>query len=293
MGNLNRFHHSWLTELQGIAKSSTQIPTATQLMLSDISLRAATAKTVLDAIDFDSLRKQANVSQLVLSETQLSVSNLAASYRSLTESIQSAESLFELPHFVLPGAIQEVTNTGYALDALHPQLGQLEIEDSDSEAYQVADHELEDYDFVAMLEKAGPQCVAMYRGAVTALMESNPDRARHVLTSLRELWNHLLRTLAPSRDLEQWIADNGDPKLIDNGKPTRYAKIRYVLKELSDDPLVDFVEADTNAMVKLYNLFGHLHRQEPGITDEQLRVIVLRSKSYLDYILRAWVWSKE
>ena len=45
----------------------------------------------------------------------------------------------------------------------------------------------------------------------------------------------------------------------------------------------DFIEADTRAMVKLYTLYGRLHALDTGVTDNQLRAITFRTKSYLSY----------
>ena len=80
---------------------------------------------------------------------------------------------------------------------------------------------------------------------------------------------------------------------LHDGKPTQHAKIRYALRDLEDEPLRDFVEADTRAMVKLYALYGRLHELDIGVTDEQLRAITIKTESYLSYILKVREWSLE
>ena len=291
--DFNRIHHSWISDLGDVMRSSTQLSSVTQLALSDISYRTAATKALFDGIDLESLRKHLNVRQPFMSDVQLSLSKFTASYNLLVESFRSLDSLFERPQFVLLGATRELSNTGFALDALRPQSEQQETEDFSLEIPPEAGDDFEYPDFVALLEGVGPEFVAMYDGAVAALEGNNPERSRHVLASLRELWNHLLRKLAPSEELGEWIGEQDNPRLLHDGSPTRYAKIRYVLRELIDEPLIEFVEADTTAMVKLYDLYGRLHRLETGVTDDQLRVIVLKTQSYLDYILRAWEWSRE
>ena len=291
--DFNRIHQSWVSDLREVMKSSTQLSSVTQLALSDISFRTAATKALFDGIDFEALRDRLNVDTSFIADVQLSLSNFNASYRLLAETFHSLDDLFERPQFVLLGATRELSNTGLALDALHPQREQEEADDFGLEAPPEIGGHLEHSDFVVLLESVGPEFVAMYDGAVTALEGTNPERSRHVLTSLRELWNHLLRELAPGEELGQWIGGQDNPRLLHNGSPTRYAKIRYVLRGLIDEPLIEFVEADATAMVKLYDLYGRLHRLQTGITDEQLHVIVLKTQSYLDYILRAWAWSKE
>ena len=127
--------------------------------------------------------------------------------------------------------------------------------------------------------------MATYRGAIEALSGDNPDRSRHVLSSLRTLLDNLLCKLAPQKEVREWIERNSIQGYLHNGQPTRHAKIRYVLRNLGE-PLRDFVEADTRAMVKLYTLYNRLHQLDIGVTDEQLRAIVLKTESYLVYILR-------
>ena len=64
-----------------------------------------------------------------------------------------------------------------------------------------------------------------------------------------------------------------------------------MLRDLGDEPLRDFVEADAKAIVKLYTLYGRLHGLDTGVTDEQLRAISFRTESYLSYLLRVREWS--
>ena len=290
---LDKAHHSWLSDLMDVTAQSTQLATIAKLTMSDIAHHLATVKAFRDNVDFNTLGKALSIQQSIMADVQHSMATFTTSYRQLAESLWSSADIVKMPAFVLPGATREVFATGYVLDVLHPPDGHLETQDLDLEVHSVASDSLDHSDLVALLERVGPDFLAMYKGAIVALEGNNTERSRHVLTSLRELWNHLLRKLAPNEELREWITEQTDPRFLDNGKPTRYAKIRYVLKDLAHDPLIEFVEADTSAMVKLYALYGRLHEVATGVSDEQLRVIVLKTQSYLDYMLRAWEWSKE
>ncbi|ADJ29226.1 hypothetical protein [Nitrosococcus watsonii] len=43
---------------------------------------------------------------------------------------------------------------------------------------------------------------------------------------------------------------------------------------------------DTRALVKMIELFNRVHELETALTDEQLRAILLRTNSWLMYILQ-------
>lgn len=74
--------------------------------------------------------------------------------------------------------------------------------------------------------------------------------------------------------------------LLHDGKPTRRARVLYVCRKLNNDPLTDFLMHDTRALVKLIELFNRVHELETALTDEQLRAILLRTDSWLMYILQ-------
>ena len=107
------------------------------------------------------------------------------------------------------------------------------------------------------------------------------------LARLRELWNHLLRRLAPDDLVTVWILGIASQKdLLHEGKPTRRARVLYICRDLNNDPLTEFLTHDTRAFVKLLDLFNRVHELETELTDEQLRAILLKSNSWLMYILQ-------
>ena len=108
---------------------------------------------------------------------------------------------------------------------------------------------------------------------------NNPDRFKACAYFLaRNFGNHLLRKLAPQAEVQAWAVEQcADQGFLHNGKPTRRARLSYVLKGLSVDPLRRFVEADTKSMIELYKLYDRLHGLDTGLTDEQLVAITLKN----------------
>ena len=126
-------------------------------------------------------------------------------------------------------------------------------------------------------------------GARNALSSENVDRARHILSSLRELWNHLLRRLAPDNLVHEWISEVEDKDgLLFEGRPTRRSRVLYVCRNLDHAPLSEFLVHDTRALVKLIGFFNRVHELETDLTDEQLRAILAKNDSWLMFILQIY-----
>ena len=114
-----------------------------------------------------------------------------------------------------------------------------------------------------------------------------PPLFSYILSSLRELWNHLLRRLAPDEYVLAWVSRD-DAELLHDGRPTRKARVLYVCRSINHEPLTDFIVQDTRALVTLVESFNRLHELESELTDEQLRALLLRTDSWLTYILQIW-----
>ena len=237
-------------------------------------------------INFDVIRSRFQIEMPVISGLESSIAHVAASYGSLAESFREISDITRLPAFVLPGATREIYTTSFALETLRPW--DERDEDVDEAEIQFrAEAELETSGCITLLQQVDPGLARPYIGARDALYGNNADRARHILSSLRELWNHLLRRLAPDDLVAAWIPGMPNYKdLLHEGKPTRRARVLFICRELNNDPLTDFFMYDTQALVKLIELFNRVHELETQLTDEQLRAILLKTDSWLMYILQ-------
>lgn len=287
--SLTAAHQSWLERIKPIQhdfSQFSQLQASAKLALCDTSLRLTATERLMAGIDFEAIKSRFQIEMPVISGLESSIANAAASYGSLAESLREISDITRLPAFVLPGATREIYTTSFALETLRPW-DERDEEEAETEIQLVAEAELETSGCIALLQQVDPGLARPYIGARDALYGNNTDRARHILSSLRELWNHLLRRLAPNDLVAAWIPGIANQKdLLHEGKPTRRARVLYVCRELNSDSLTDFLLHDTRALVKLIELFNRVHELETELTDEQLRAIVLKTDSWLMYILQ-------
>lgn len=287
--SLSAAHQSWLDTIKPIQHDFShisQLQASAKLALCDTSLRLAATERLMGGIDFEAIRGRFQIEMPVIAGLESSIAHVAASYGGLAESIREISDITRLPAFVLPGATREIYTTSFAIETLRPW-DERDENEAETEIQLVAEAELETSGCIALLQQVDPGLARPYIGARDALHGNNADRARHILSSLRELWNHLLRRLAPDDLVATWIPGVSNQKdLIHDGKPTRRARVLYVCRELNNDPLTDFLVHDTRALVKMIDLFNRVHELETALTDEQLRAILLRTDSWLMYILQ-------
>ena len=287
--SLSAAHQSWLDTIKPIQhdfSQLSQLQASAKLALCDTSLRLSATERLMAGIDFESIRSRFQIEMPVISGLESSIAHVAASYGNLAESLREISDITRLPAFVLPGATREIYTTSFALETLRPW-DERDEDEAETEIQLVAEAELETSGCIALLQQVDPGLARPYIGARDALYGNNADRARHILSSLRELWNHLLRRLAPDDLVAAWIPGVSNQKdLLHDGKPTRRARVLYVCRELNNDPLTDFLMHDTRALVKMIELFNRVHELETALTDEQLRAILLRTDSWLMYILQ-------
>lgn len=287
--SLSAAHQSWLDTIKPIQhdfSKLSQLQASAKLALCDTSLRLAATERLMAGIDFEAIRSRFQIEMPVIAGLESSIAHVAASYGNLAESLLEISDITRLPAFVLPGATREIYTTSFALETLRPW-DERDEDEAETEIQFVAEAELETSGCIALLQQVDPGLARPYIGARDALYGNNADRARHILSSLRELWNHLLRRLAPDDLVAAWIPCVSNQKdLLHDGKPTRRARVLYVCRELNNDPLTDFLMHDTRALVKMIELFNRVHELETALTDEQLRAILLRTDSWLMYILQ-------
>ena len=287
--SLATVHQSWLEHVNPIQHDLlqlSQLQASAKLALCDVSLQLVATERFMAGIDFEAIRSRFRIEKPIISGLESSTTRALASYGSLAESMRETSDIMRLPTFVLPGATREIYATSFALETLSPW-DERDEEEAETEIQLVAEAELETSNCIALLQQVDPELARPYIGARDALDGNNADRARHILISLRELWSHLLRQLAPDDLVTAWIPGVANQKgLLHEGEPTRRARVLYVCREINNDPLTDFLMHDTRALVKLIELFNRVHKLEAELTDEQLRAIVLKTDSWLMYILQ-------
>ena len=231
---LDKAHASWLSELNRVAVPSVQLEAITRLALSDISYDLAFTQRFLSQFNYDVLGKHLNVQLSVISEVQSAMSSLWASYEGLTESFVSVEDFVQLPSFVLPEATRGLSVKSHALESLQPS-PRLAGDDTSTETAIIKEG---DGGLSSLLGDMDPDLVPIYTGALESLDGSNPDRERHVLTSLRTLWDDVFRMMAPDSEVTAWAEAQALPseEYFHEGRPTRRARLAYVLRDVNSAP---------------------------------------------------------
>lgn len=280
-----RVHKTWRDAIKTAQNRMAQLQAIANLSLCDMTRQLTITEQLFLRIDLNSFRQTIALPDSVISNLEHVLRDVTSTYEKLSDSAQTIPKMTQLPMFSLSGATREIFTTGYALDAICVYEGP-EVDDTDK-IQLVAEVEQETFHCIALLKKVDPALVRPYIGARDALHSRNADKSRHVFVSLRELWSHLLHTLAPDERVIEWLREN-NKELLHDGRPTRKARVLYVCRNLNHGPLTDFLDKDTQALVKLIELFNHIHQLKVELTDEQLRALLLRTDSWLTYILQIW-----
>lgn len=284
--DIMRTHQTWIDAIKPVGDSIAQLQAAALLSLGDVAYKLTVTERLFAGIDFTGLARVAMLPSSVFPLLENVVGDVTSSFKRLSDSVRTIPDLTHLPVFVLPGATREVFTTGYALNTVHIP-GKPERERDSSEVQLLEEAKQETSGCIGLLQAVDPALARPYIGAHDALRGRNADRARHILSSLRELWNHLLRRLAPDEYVLAWVPRD-DAELLHDGRPTRKARVLYVCRSINHEPLTDFIVQDTRALVTLVESFNRLHELESELTDEQLRALLLRTDSWLTYILQIW-----
>ncbi len=283
--DLLNVHRTWLGGLRFPLDNVAELQAAAALSAIKVAYGLTESQRLFERIDLEALRRAAGLHQSAFLKFQDVMGQFSSTYAKLAQSIRTPQDLTYLPTYALPGATREVFVTGYALDTVCTPDNATRPADA-PQAQLIADAEQDTSVCVELLRSVDPAMVALYTGAHEALHSANPDRARHVLSSLRELWTHILHRLAPDDRVLAWMPSDRKDLLNDKKQPTRRARVLYISRHIDHEPLTEFTVADTHALLKLMELFNRVHGLDPGLTDEQLRALLLRSDSWLVYILR-------
>jgi hypothetical protein len=286
-----RVESQWITDIKNVHTSwlhgmvtAAQIQASAKLSLADVARQLSISERLFVKIDFDSLKKTYALGSKLVAQMHEAISNLSVNYERLTRPLQSLSDFVNLPKIVLPGAAKELLTTGYAITELQPRSREIEEQQEESESLAVEISE-EVSEVKSLLVKKYPLLGDLLQGAYDAFNSSNIDKARHVLSSLRELWNHLLRSLAPADVVLAWVPEKSDDYLC-RGRPTRKARVLYICRHINYDPLSDFLLQDVGAFLKMLEFFNRVHELALGLSDQQLKALLLRTESYISFILR-------
>lgn len=140
-----------------------------------------------------------------------------------------------------------------------------------------------DDDLSRVLSNLDPSLADMLRGARLALQTNNPDRARHCMSSYRELLRESLGHLAPDERVLEWLRTEeiprDRPESGGRAGPTRRERILYLTRRIRHGDLAGFVEQDFQHLTKVYEYLCKGTHVKPGkINDDELNFIAMRAE---------------
>ncbi len=134
-----------------------------------------------------------------------------------------------------------------------------------------------------LLARLNEDLIPLWDGARLSLNSDNPERARHTAVSLRELFTHVLHTLAPDIEVKKWT---NNPEHYHDKKLTRKARLLYICREINHDSFTDFIKADIHSTLTFLNIFHKgTHKAVIEFSEIQLRAMLVRMESTLRFLL--------
>ncbi|WP_447602903.1 pPIWI-associating nuclease domain-containing protein [Nitrospira sp. Nam80] len=281
LDDLKETQQRWLNVFKPTQDTVSHLGAAMKLPLGNVAHQLIATERIFAGIDFDAWRLRLALPEQVFHSLEHVIEKVGIAYKRLADSTSLIANISYLPELAVTAPTREIFTFGHAINAIYSAYD----EDGQPDAQLVAEIEEETSDCVVLLRSLDPALARPYIGAREALRSHNPDRVRHILTSLRELWSHLFRRLAPDESVMDWIGD-AKKELLQSGRPTRRARVLYICRDLNHSALAEFVVEDTRALVKLCDFLNHVHELTPELTDVQLRALFLKSDSWLLYLLR-------
>jgi hypothetical protein len=216
---------------------------------------ASISAGVLSSLDFQNLGAAVNMSPPARDLLEGRFVGFARSYSQLYLDLERRPPDVEM----LKEELWELPAQGFfcSVDAICA----ISLGDSDDEADRILedtrDHIAEETQTALKigLREVDPDLIPVWQGAQEAIALGNPDRSRHLCSSLRQLITSILELLAPADRVREW---NANPEFYTkSGQPTRKARLRYIWRHRHNETLPDYVEKEIDVVLLL---LGDLNR---------------------------------
>ena len=123
----------------------------------------------------------------------------------------------------------------------------------------------------------------MWEGACDRLETWSADRTRQALVSLRELFTHILRSIAPKKVVRSWFADQEPEWCV--LKPNGEVSVRAQLTFLVESGAADLAMSEVGDTRKFIASLNRLHEETVELSDSDLSTLFSRSKNLLAGLL--------
>jgi hypothetical protein len=282
--HLDRFSKSWAERARLFQEPpDLAIQSAIDSHMSRISGLAILAESSLARFKWDevgSIIRIPESGRLALRDEFLGFSR---AYESLMNSLSKSEAgIVSLPPIASELAAREFFLGARLVKSVSVVIPQDELEEEGEEIEQEINLALED-ELQSMVAQLDPELVAMIKGARNALASHNPDRARHLLTSYRELCTHVLHRLSPDEEIKKWSTSSDD---YANGRPTRKSRLRYICRNINHGPFAGFMDRDIETMVTVFDLLNKgTHEVSTAFNEQQLLALRVKAESAVHFML--------
>jgi Predicted pPIWI-associating nuclease len=243
---------------------------------------SAVAERALAGVRLENFGMSLGVSNNVRQALVDAHSEFSERYRSLFDSIAANElAVLEVPQELTKLPAVEYFNQSALIVSTSGGETEPEVREAISEVQQEEAAANQDR-LVTMLAELNADFPSMLLGARAAVEAKPPDYVRHFAASLRELFTHVMQTLAPDDQVKSWTKD---PKDYHNGRPTRKTRLRFIIQDL---PLNfgGFLSADVDAVLEFIDSFQKgTHAVRPSFTPDQVLELGTRMEGLLRFLL--------
>jgi len=281
----------WEEQLRAIEKISGEFPRydlAWQTHLVEISKLSVLSQGIVSRLPWENIGNALDLQAPIRGMLQDSFLDFAQSYSNLFDFWEKQPSfVLSLPPVVSRFPTIEFFNGVDVVDSITIRYDEdIELQKEKRRAEDDVKEETEDR-LETLLVGLNAELVVPLRGARQSLDSANPDHARHLAASLRELFTHVMHTLAPDDKVMAWSTA---PEHYDKGRPTRRARLLYICRALNQEPFSTFLEKDIDAGLEFLQLFQRgTHEVVPKYTHFQLRIMLVRMESLLRLLLEIWI----
>jgi hypothetical protein len=211
------------------------------------------------------------------------VMSVSSAYSDLVNWIQTEQvRLLDLPPVTVVHPPVEVFNIVELAQSVTEVEPESEVEQVENDLRQSMAHTVAS-SLHAAIACVDPKLCNLWEGARQTLTSGNPDRERHFVVSLRELFRCILHALSPDDRVREWHCA---PALYDKNRPTRRGRLLYICRGINRDEFTTFVNKDVEALLAFIDLFDQgTHAVAPPFNEEQLQAMLHRTEAALIFLI--------
>lgn len=247
-------------------------------MLLGLSSQLFSPSKKLGLLDYDAIGVYQGVGRHAFNALEKAVNETLSLHDNLVKSFDELGESSYFPDFARPDGTSEIYDNQLPIHSI-----QCLDEDVELDIIPLG----KDCKCVELLADYSPTLVPMYEGAIESILGNNPDRKRHALTSLRELCSSVIRLLGPDEMVNPWIDRQPLRRLFvdENDKPIRYARLKYISRNIKNNDLKKYLDNSFRYFNKLYSILSRIHEPDISLSDIEIYAIIIEVEAKLKLLL--------